>query len=283
MPKRISTARGRELGAGLRAALESAELTSRAAAAIVNWDESKLSDVVNGKGGTTQLEVALLLGVCRVKAAEVDHLLSLYPDRDVQGWWQQHGVCAPIWPRTVAEHLRLAKTLTSWHTHLVPVFLQTPEYMHEVVSASSTAPAGEVLERVQAQQAMQELLKCGVTRTFYIDELALHRKVGGAAVHARQMLHLLRMASLPNVTIRVMSAKRGAHAGLAGPFTRLTFEKYEPLVWTETENSSLFVEARAAVEGYEKVVRTLHETCLNESESATLIADLSGFERGSDV
>jgi hypothetical protein len=79
MPKRISTARGREFGAGVRAAIASAGLTSREVADILDWDEAKLSDVVNGKGGANQLEIATLLGACRVGAAEFAHLLSLHP------------------------------------------------------------------------------------------------------------------------------------------------------------------------------------------------------------
>ena len=141
MPKRFSTARGREFGAGLRAAITSAGLTSRAAAEIVDWDEAKVSDVVNGKGGATQLEIAVLLGVCRAKAAEAGHLITLYPEAHVRGWWQQHGTCAPVRLRTVVEHLAVAETLISWHTHMVPLFPQTADYLREVLRASATAPA----------------------------------------------------------------------------------------------------------------------------------------------
>src|SRR5687768_11443029 len=50
MPRRISTTRGREFGSGLRAAIAGAGLSSRAAAELADWDEAKLSDLVNGKG-----------------------------------------------------------------------------------------------------------------------------------------------------------------------------------------------------------------------------------------
>lgn len=231
MPKRFSTARGREFGTGLRAAITSAGLTSRAAADIVDWDEAKVSDVVNGKGGATQLEVAVLLGVCRVNADEIVHLLSLYGETHIRGWWQQHGTCSPIRLRTVIEHLKVAKTLISWHTHMVPVFVQTADYMREVLRASSTAPADELEERVQAQLAIQELVRRNVKCTVFIHELALHLRVGGAEVHAGQLLHLMFMANRPNIRIRIVPAAHGAHAGLAGPFTQLTFAKYESLVW----------------------------------------------------
>jgi Domain of unknown function (DUF5753) len=275
MPKRSSTARGRELGAGLRAAIKRADLTSRAAAEILNWDEAKLSDVINGKGGTSLVEVALLLGVCRVEATEVTHLLSLYPETHVQGWWQPHGMCSPVHLRTIAQNLALAGALVCWHSHMVPLFLQTADYLREVVQACSTTPADELMDRVRAQLAMQELLRRRVNCTFFIHEFALLLQVGGPKVHAEQMQYLMLMANLSHVTIRVVPAARGAHAGLAGPFTHLTFEKYESLVWVETENSTLIAEAKDSIKGYEKVTQALERTSLSEAESLAFIARLS--------
>lgn len=274
MPKRMSTARGREFGAGVRAAIAGAGMTSRALAEIVDWDEAKLSNVVNGKGGASQLEVAALLGICRVGAAERAHVLSLYPEIEIKGWWQQHGTCAPIELRTFVENLAAAESLTSWHTHMVPLLLQTVDYMREVLLASATVPEAELQVRLKAQLAMQELLRGGKTCTFFIHELALHLHVGGAEVHAGQLLHLLLMAKWANTTIRIVPAALGAHAGLAGPFTQLTFAKYEPLVWVDTENSSLLAEATDATTGYEKVIRALYAQSLDEADSKKLIVRL---------
>lgn len=274
MPRRVSTARGREFGAGLRQALASAGLTSRDAAEAVGWDEAKISNVVNGKGGADLLEIAVLLGVCRGTADETAHLLALHRESHVRGWWQQHGMRSPILLRTVVEHLKIAETLTCWHTHLVPLFLQTADYMREALSASSTSPMDELEERIQAQLAMQELLRRGMKCDFFVHELALHLPVGGAEVQAGQLLHLMFMANRPNVRIRILPAAHGAHAGLAGPFAQMTFDKYEPLVWVETENSSLFSEAADAIKGYEKVIRALGDEALDEAASKTLLVVL---------
>ena len=119
MPKRISTARGREFGEGMRAAIANAGMNARELADVLGWDEAKVSDVQTGKGGVTILEVALILGVCRVEAKERDRLLELFPGRDLSGWWQPHGKCAPVRPRTVLTQLTAAETLISWHTHAV--------------------------------------------------------------------------------------------------------------------------------------------------------------------
>ncbi|MET9628287.1 DUF5753 domain-containing protein [Lentzea sp. NPDC006480] len=272
MPKRLSTVRGREFGAGVQAAIDATGLSARAIAEIVDWDEGKLSCVVNGKGGANQLEVALLLGACRTKPAEVVHLLALHSITDAEGWWQQHGTCSPRWLRTAVENLQKAKTLVGWQMHVIPVFLQTRDYMWEVLRASATVPEDELESRVEEQLAMQELLRRGrVECAYYIHESALRLEVGGAKVHAAQIVHLLCRATWANIAVRIVPAELGAHAGLAGPFTLLTFPKYEPLVWVETENSSLFVEAGDALEGYDKVVRKLDETSLGEAESKALL------------
>lgn len=274
MPKRVSTARGREFGAGLRAAIKGADLTLGEIADILDWDAAKVSNVVNGKGGASLIEISALLGACRIKAAEAAHLLALRPEMHSRGWWQQHGLCAPIRLRTVVEHLQVAKTLTSWSTHVVPLFLRTADYVCEVLRASSTMPADELQERVSAQLAMQASTQLGVKRVFFIHELALHLHVGGPEVHTAQLLHLLSMANLPSVTIRILPSAHGAHAGLAGPFTYLTFAKFEPLVWTDTENSSLLVEEKDAITGYEAVIRALDASSLDEGESKELIVRL---------
>ncbi|WP_329787284.1 DUF5753 domain-containing protein [Lentzea sp. DG1S-22] len=275
MTRRFSTARGREFGVGMRAALEGASLTGNAAARMLDWDPSKVSNLLNGKGGVSQLEVAVLLGMCRVNAGELARLLTLHQDTHIRGWWQQHGRCAPVRLHTVVEHLKVARTLTSWHTHMVPLFLQTAHYMREVLLASSTVPQDEVLDRVQAQLAMQDVLRLSRTKcTFFIHELALHLRIGGAEVYVGQLLHLLSMSAWKNVSIRIVPAALGAHAGLAGSFTHLTLDTYEPLVWVATENSSLFDETPDAVEGYDNVVRALDDTSWDEETSTAFIASL---------
>jgi hypothetical protein len=146
--------------------------------------------------------------------------------------------------------------------------------MREVLLASATVPEAELQARVKAQLAMQELLRGREECTFFIHELALHLAVGGVEVHAGQLLHLLLMAQWANTMIRIVPAALGAHPGMAGPFTQMTFAKYEPLVWVDTENSSLFVEAKDAITGYEKVIRALDEKSLGEADSTALIVRL---------
>ncbi|RDI35375.1 DUF5753 domain-containing protein [Lentzea flaviverrucosa] len=274
MPKRISTVRGREFGDAIRAVIAGTGSTAGEVAEIVGWDKGKLSDLVCGKGGVTQVELAFLLGACRVEQAEVAHLMALFPMQEHRGWWQRHGVCQPLRLRTAVENLSQATTLVSWNPHMVPVLLQTPDYAREVLQASATLPNDEIEDRVQARLTMQRVLPPNVKRAYFLHEMALRILVGGAEVHAQQMQRITAAANRPHTTVRIVPAARGAHAGTAGPFTQLTFAKYEPLVWVDTENSSLFDEAKDALTGYEKVIRALEDTSLTEDESNALISQL---------
>lgn len=213
-----------------------------------------------------------MLGACRENADDRDRLLDLFPARDLSGWWQLHGKCMPVRSRTALTNLAAAEALIGWHTHAVPVLLRTAEYMRTVLVASATVSPDELEERLCALQEMQQLLRNDLECTFYIHEFALDLQVGGREVHIGQLQHLMFIANWKRIRILVVPAAAGAHAGIAGPFTQLTFPKYEPLVLVENENSSLFVETKEAIEGYDAVVRALNRVSLDEDESIDLIA-----------
>lgn len=286
MHSRASTARSREFGAGLRAAIAEAGFTGCGIAECLGWDPSKISNLMHGKIGAGEAEVAHLLGFCRVAPAERDRLLALYPDMHLEGWWQQNATCAPA--RTLAEHLAIAKKLVCWQTQMVPDFLQTPAYTRAVIAASANVPADEVDARLQAQLELRSgSRQAGLKSTYYIHEPALCLPVGGSDDHRDQIHHLLRMAVLLDTEIRIVPAAIGAHAGLRGSFTQLTFDKHESLVYMEKENSILIVEGRT-VQDYERVVRSLDESSMDAEASKASIArygeelSVEGFAQQAD-
>ncbi|MEV6236743.1 DUF5753 domain-containing protein [Lentzea sp. NPDC051838] len=256
----------------MRKAIANSGMSARELADLFGWDDAKISHTLTGRGGVSLLEVAMVLGACRESANERDRLLDLFPARDLSGWWQVHGECMPVRSHTAFTNLAAAETLIGWHTHAVPVLLRTAEYMRELLVASATVPADEVEERLCAMQEMQQLLGNDLESTFYIHELALDLQVGGREAHIGQLQHLMFMANWTRIRILVVPAAAGAHAGVAGPFTQLKFPKYEPLVLVETENSSLFVEAKEAVGGYDAVVCALDRVSLDEDKSLELIS-----------
>lgn len=275
MPQRCSTARGREFGEGVRAAIKASGMPARRVAELVGWQEAKLSDFLNGKIGCTETELALLLGVCRTPVDERDHLVVLRPATHVKGWWQKHSLSASERHRTLVQNLKSAKNLTTWHPHALPVYLQSADYMRAAIAASPNVPDEDTDRRLKAGQELQDLLVGrSLQCTFYVHEQALHLPVGGHDVHVSQVHHLLLMGVRTNITIKIVPTALGAHAGMNEAFTRLTFRAHEPLIFLEHEHSLLIEEDTSAVESYQQVVRALDRASLDAEQSKGLLCRL---------
>jgi transcriptional regulator with XRE-family HTH domain len=95
MRDREPTMRSRELGEGLRRAMEQAGLTGKQAAHQLDWSPSWVSRLLSGKRSASQLHVAAILGLCRVTGAERERLLALCQVQHTPGWLQQHGSRLP--------------------------------------------------------------------------------------------------------------------------------------------------------------------------------------------
>src|SRR5688500_6537183 len=144
MPKRFSTARGREFGDAVRAALSATGMTARDICEKIDWDPGKLSDLVNGKGGSSEVDLAVLLGICRTPSEEREHQLQIFRQTDMKNWWQHHGATQPVRPRTMIEHLKKAKKFIGWSPLAVAGLLQLPDCMRAVCLATGKIPAKEI-------------------------------------------------------------------------------------------------------------------------------------------
>ncbi len=68
MRDREPTMRSRELGEGLRRAMETAGLTGVEAARRLDWSPSRVSRMLSGTRGTTEVDDGMFLAVCGVSA-----------------------------------------------------------------------------------------------------------------------------------------------------------------------------------------------------------------------
>jgi hypothetical protein len=82
------------------------------------------------------------------------------------------------------------------------------------------------------------------------------------------------MAVRPYISIRVVPLSIGTHAGLAGSFTKLGYEKFEPVVYLESHNSNLFLEDKGSITVYDEVLKALAVQALDEEQSKELITSL---------
>ncbi len=271
------TVRSRELGEGLRRAMERAGLNGKQAAHQLGLSPSWISRLLSGKRSVTPVQVAGFLALCQVTGTERDRLLALCDEQRIPGWFQQHGSRLPPQLVTLIDHETKAVTISDFQPTLVSGLLQTGEYARALLREAGRVPADEVDDRVAARLARQSLFSRDRPPrfTFYLHEFVLRLAVGGPAVMSDQLHQLQRMSVRPYLTLRVVPAALGAHAATAGSFTLMEFADFRPVVYLDSETSSLFLETSAEIEAYQSILEALADTALNEGESRELIATLA--------
>ncbi len=277
MYDREPTIRSRELGEGLRRAMEQAGLNGKQAAKLLDWSTSRLSRLVSGKRGGNEVDVSAFLAVCQVTGTERARLLALCREQNTPGWLQQHGSRLPQQLLTLVDHENKAISISDFQEPGVPGLLQTGDYARALLSRSANVPAAEIDDRVAARLARQSLFsrERPARFTFYLHEFVLRLPVGGSTVMSDQLHHLLRMSVRPYLTLRVVPAALGAHAAMAGSFTFMEFAEFRPVVYLESTTSSLFLEKPEEIATYRRILGALAETALDEGQSRELIATLA--------
>ncbi|MGH3935905.1 MAG: DUF5753 domain-containing protein, partial [Pseudonocardiaceae bacterium] len=158
--------------------------------------------------------------------------------------------------------------------------LQTAEYARALIRKTANVPPGEVDDRVAARLARQSLFsrERPARFTFYVHEYALRLPVGGPVVLVQQLEHLLRMSARSYLSLQVVPAALGGHAGVAGAFKLMEFAEFKPVAYLDSETACLFLERPEEIAAYRRILAALAETALSEGDSRQLIAALAtGF------
>jgi transcriptional regulator with XRE-family HTH domain len=271
-----SAVQRRQLGIQLRKLREAAGLTAEAAAEALDCSRPKISRIETGKGAVRlpdlQAMFALYDAGDDVRAA----LLELARGSRQKGWWQSY---SDTMPRGFDTYVGLegdAAALSAYCTHLVPGLLQTPDYARAFFRATrpndSPESAGRLTELRMARQARltsDPLLHLWAV----LEEVVLQRPVGGKAVMRAQLDHLYELVAQPNITIQVMPTARGAHAGLDGDFSLLSFgQAGTDVVYVEGQAGRVYLDQPADVGRFTLCMDHLRAAALPVDTSAAAIA-----------
>ncbi len=151
----------------------------------------------------------------------------------------------PAWFRDWVDIEREATSLRSWEPLLIPGLLQTEEYARAVVAAAHPASAdGEIERLVTARMDRQAILGREDPPLLWVilDEGALIRPVGGAAVMRDQIDRLIVAAWQPRVVFQVVPVDAGAHPGLDGDFVIASFDGVPDVVYLNNTLAGQVVE-----------------------------------------
>ncbi|WP_051468105.1 helix-turn-helix domain-containing protein [Actinomadura oligospora] len=164
-----------------------------------------------------------------------------------------------------------ATKLYLFEQNVITGIFQTPEYAQALLSIGRTQEEAEPL--VAKRMARQQLLTRDRPPRIVVvfDEGAIRRMVGGREVMRQQYRRLIEIAKMPNVTLHIIPREKGAHAGLAGAFFILGFEKGPDVVYTEGHVGGYMTEHRPVVQEYQVRYDLIRGAALSADETLKLL------------
>jgi transcriptional regulator with XRE-family HTH domain len=252
------------LGAQLRRLREARGVTREAAGQAIRGSASKISRMELGRVGFKERDVADLFTLYGLHDDDRERstLLALIRQANAPGWWHYYGNAVPEWFEAYVGLEQAASLIRVYEAHSVPCLLQTQDYARVLIRLSYPAATGDEIDRkVSLRMTRQQLLMRADAPQLWVvmDEAALRRPLGGEQVMRAQLLHLLEVAQLRNVTLQVVPFHGGGHPAIGAPFTILRFSQPDlpDIVYLEQLTSALYLDKRDDLDHYMAVMSRL--------------------------
>lgn len=253
-----STARRIMLGVRLRRLREAAEISRAEAGYAIRSSESKISRLELGRVGFKERDVADLLTMYGVTAADERELfLDMVKRSNEPGWWHRYTDLLADWFQDYLGLEESASRIQTCEMHFLPGLMQTEDYARAIATRGWSELTNERAERLVAVRMRRQALLARPDAPklwAVIDESVLHRPIGGRDVMIAQIDHLLELTKRPNITLQVLPYKFSGYAA-EGSFTMLRFAEPElpDVVYIEHLSGALYLDKRADAELYSRV------------------------------
>jgi transcriptional regulator with XRE-family HTH domain len=274
------TVRRRELGAMLRSLRNGRGLTVEQVAGELLCSPSKVSRMETGQRGATARDIRDLCELYGVTDASVrDRMMKLAAEGKQPGWWQSYELDFATYVGLEAA----ATSISGYMSSVIPGILQTPAYaraMHE--GGFQDYSDDRIDEHVEVRMRRQARLtgERPLSLTVVLDEAVLHRAVGGPAVMAAQLDHLVTVSNLPQIEIQVIPFDNGAHPAMESNFNILVFDSdASDVVYVEGLIGQLYLDRQQDLKRYWQVFERLRNIALNPRDSRKLIASSARLHR----
>lgn len=173
----------------------------------------------------------------------VDALDVVFPN--MNGWfgrfwcdsrkWRDH---YREWFKAFVEAEQRALIIRTWQPLLIPGLLQIEDYARAVFEAwQAVDGAGNTEPDIEARVARQAVFDRPTPPSYgaVIDESVLYRCIGSPKIMHEQLTHLSDMSARPRISVQIVPAEVGAHAGLLGGFDIAGFGDASPgIVYLES-------------------------------------------------
>jgi transcriptional regulator with XRE-family HTH domain len=271
------TLRRRELGFLLRKLRTERGLSVEEVTKSLLISPTKISRMETGRAGASPRDVRDLCDLYQVTdPAQREQLMALAREGKQRAWWQEYALPYATYVGLETE----AASISDYNSDVVTGLMQTEAYARAIFEAAEPSLDHATIEqRVEARIRRQALLTQGDGPRFHciLDEGALHRPVGGAAVMRAQLERIAEIASLPAVTFQLMPLALGAHPAMDSTFVILEFEEtmVNDVVYVEGLVGNIYLENTAELERYKQIFARLRSMALSPESSVALVTRIA--------
>jgi transcriptional regulator with XRE-family HTH domain len=276
----VATTR-RRLRTELRRLREAAGMHQSDVVQELDWSISKLIRIENGTVGISVTDVRALAGLYGADARLVEELVTLARVTRERQWWSAYRhILAPTYREFIGYEAE-ATRLMQMHPCIVPGLLQTEAYVRSIIPSALLAPLApdQVEALVEVRLQRQKILHSGSPPDFsvIIDEAALRREVGGAAVMREQLERLATLATGDTVRIAVLPFRTGGHPGMQGAFHIMDFASpdEDSVLFLETASGQPVQREQEQIALYREAFATMLHSCLQDSAAAKFVRTIA--------
>ncbi|MFI6725136.1 helix-turn-helix transcriptional regulator [Streptomyces sp. R-74717] len=177
-----------------------------------------------------------------------------------------------------AEAEAVAKTIKEYAPQLIPGLLQPEAYARAVFRAYQPTAVEDVInDLVAARLERAQLLTDPTTPLVWavLDEAVLRRQVGGPAVMAEALHHILELARDHRIIVQVLPFHAGAHAALDGGLKLMSFPDAPPLAYVDGIGFGRLHDDPATVARHQLTYELLQADALSQELSLALIESVA--------
>jgi transcriptional regulator with XRE-family HTH domain len=274
--------RRRLVGCALRRYREHMGYALEDAARVLDCDRSKISRIETGQRGIRPKELRELLTEYGVPDREQAALVAIASRGGRRGWWQPY---MNVLPGAYLDYVIMesaASEIMTYEAQVVPDLLRTDDYARAITAAEPGYGTDQQREDAVAAKAVRRHAVLGAPAgqrlSVILGEGALHQAVGGPAVMAGQIGHLVRLIDdLPGLTIQVLPFSAGAHAAAASASLAILRFPDTPglgVVYLETLAGGVCLGSQEDITRYLRAFALLGGAALSPPDSARLLSGL---------
>lgn len=149
-----------------------------------------------------------------VTGEDSEKIIEIARGAQQRGWWQSYKDVLPEWLEFYLGLEDEASSISTFQGEVVPGMLQSGDYARAItlITVGDEEADRQVAARLRRQEALHRPDPVHISAV--LSEAVLLRPVGGKAVMAQQLAHLIELAKLRHVTIQVLPFAVGGHPSI---------------------------------------------------------------------